>query len=108
MMGKVILGLTMSLDGFNNDQNGSVDSLYPNLDELRDSEPLKETIRTSGAVVMGRHSFAMGDPETNGIWIHCTAKSYALLSQMGLWRGKHMTIFFIKTAQSISVPSMGS
>lgn len=28
-MGKVILGMTMSLDGFINDRNGSVESLYP-------------------------------------------------------------------------------
>jgi hypothetical protein len=28
-MGKVILGMTMSLDGFINDRNGSVADLYP-------------------------------------------------------------------------------
>ena len=28
-MAKVILGMTMSLDGFINDQSGSVDALYP-------------------------------------------------------------------------------
>jgi dihydrofolate reductase len=62
-MGKVILGFTMSLDGFINDQNGSVESLYPDLAELRNTEPLKESIKTTGAVVMGRHSFEMGDPD---------------------------------------------
>lgn len=43
-MGKVILGLTMSLDGYINDQNGSVERLYPDLDELRNTEPLRESI----------------------------------------------------------------
>lgn len=30
-MAKVILGMTMSLDGFINDRNGSVEALYPDL-----------------------------------------------------------------------------
>lgn len=63
-MGKVILGLTMSLDGFINDQNGGVDRLYPDLDELRHTESLKEAIRTTGAVVMGRGAFEMGEPDS--------------------------------------------
>ena len=64
-MGKVILGMTMSLDGFINDSDGSVASLYPDLDELRNTEPLQESIRMTGAVVMGRNSFAMAeDPDS--------------------------------------------
>lgn len=64
-MGKVILGMTMSLDGFINDRDGSVASLYPDLDELRNTEPLQEEIRATGAVVMGRNAFAMAeDPDS--------------------------------------------
>jgi dihydrofolate reductase len=63
-MGKVILGMTISLDGFINDRNGSVEALYPDLAALRDTEPLSESIRNTGAVVMGRNSFAMAeDPD---------------------------------------------
>ena len=63
-MGKVILGMTMSLDGFINDRKGSVEALYPDLAALRDTEPLSESIRNTGAVVMGRHSFDMAeDPD---------------------------------------------
>ena len=62
-MGKVILGSTMSLDGFINDQNGSVGSLYSDLEELRNTELLKEAIRSTGAVVMGRRSYDMGNPD---------------------------------------------
>src|SRR5207249_3435023 len=58
---KVILGTTMSLDGFINDRNGSVQSLYPDLEELRKTEMLQESIRTTGAVVMGRHAYDMGE-----------------------------------------------
>jgi len=62
-MSKVILGFTMSLDGFINDRNGSVGNLYPDLDTLRYSEPLQESIKNTGAVVMGSRTFAMGDPD---------------------------------------------
>lgn len=51
----------MSLDGFINDRNGSVASLFPDLDELRNTEALEEAIRTTGAVVLGRNAFAMAD-----------------------------------------------
>ena len=61
-MGKVILGATMSLDGFINDRNGDLSRLYPDLDALRKTEGLIESIKTTGAVVMGRRAYAMGDP----------------------------------------------
>jgi dihydrofolate reductase len=60
-MGKVILGMTVSLDGFINDRNGSVDRLYPDLETLRGSEYLQESVRNTGAVVMGKNTFAMAD-----------------------------------------------
>jgi hypothetical protein len=53
-MAKVILGATMSLDGFINDRSGSVAALYPDLESLRDTKPLRESIQNTGAVVMGR------------------------------------------------------
>lgn len=63
-MGKVILGMTMSLDGFVNDRNGSVQALYPDLTDWRETELGKESIQNTGAVVMGRNSFAMSeDPD---------------------------------------------
>jgi len=60
-MGKVILGLTMSLDGYINDRNGSVGRLYPDFAEYRDSDLLQESIRSTGAVVMGRHAYDMAN-----------------------------------------------
>lgn len=62
-MGKVILGMAMSLDGFINDRNGSVSSLYPDLEALRKTEVLQEYMKNTGAVVMGRRAYAMGDPD---------------------------------------------
>lgn len=63
-MGKVIGGMTLSLDGFASDLHGDVSRLYPNLGELRATEMLQEEIRTTGAVLMGRHSYNMGDPDS--------------------------------------------
>lgn len=65
-MAKVIVGTTMSLDGFINDRNGSVQSLYPDLNELRETEMLQEEIRTTGAVVMGRHAYDMAEGDFTG------------------------------------------
>lgn len=60
-MGKVIVGITISLDGFVNDRNGLVTRLYPDLAELRKTEMLVESIRTTGAVLMGRRAYEMAD-----------------------------------------------
>lgn len=55
--------MSMSLDGFVADRNGDVASLYPDLETLRDSEALAEMIEATGAVVMGRRAYDMGDTE---------------------------------------------
>jgi dihydrofolate reductase len=63
-MGNVIAGMTISLDGYVNDREGRVAALYPDLATLVDAEPLAESIRTTGAVVMGWNAFAMAaDPD---------------------------------------------
>jgi dihydrofolate reductase len=62
-MGKVILGMTMSLDGFVNDGRGSVGSLYPDLEELHHRTVLQESIKNTGAVVMGKRAFEMGNAD---------------------------------------------
>ena len=63
-MGIVLCGMTMSLDGFVEDANGGVSRLYPDLAELGKTDMLQESIATTGAVVMGRRAFAMGDPDS--------------------------------------------
>ena len=65
-MGKVIVGTTMSLDGFINDSQGSLERLYPNLEELRETELLQESMKSTGAVVMGRHAFDMANGDFTG------------------------------------------
>jgi dihydrofolate reductase len=63
-MTKVVGGMTMSLDGFVSDAHGGLERLYPDLAALAASQVLQEEIRTTGAIVMGRTSFNLGDPDS--------------------------------------------
>ena len=65
-MGKVIIGATLSLDGFMNDRHGDISRLYPDFEALHDTEMLQEEIRATGAVVMGRRSYNMADGNLTG------------------------------------------
>lgn len=65
-MSKVIVGTTMSLDGFMNDREGSLDRLYPNLEDLSKTELLQESMRSTGAVVMGRHAYDLAQGDFTG------------------------------------------
>ena len=56
-MGKVIAGMTMSLDGYID-----ADKVNPDFSELLESAIFKEMIGATGAVVMGRHVYEMADP----------------------------------------------
>ena len=63
-MDKVIAGMTMSLDGFVADADGNVDRLYADLEDLRGTPYMTATIAETGAVLMGRKTFEMGDPDS--------------------------------------------
>lgn len=65
-MSKVVGGMTVSLDGYVNDRDGSVERLYPDLDALRQSESLQELIERTGAAVMGRHTYDMAEGDLTG------------------------------------------
>ena len=63
-MATVTAGMTISIDGFVADSSGNARALYPDLAELRDSDYMRSTIDATGAVVMGRRTFEMGDPDS--------------------------------------------
>lgn len=63
-MAKVVVGMTVSLDGFVADQSGSAARLYPDLADLRDTAYMKDAIEETGAVLMGKRAFEMGDPDS--------------------------------------------
>lgn len=56
--------MTMSLDGFINDSNGSAESLSPDFPEMLESPFMKEQIENTGAVIMGKGVYQMADPFT--------------------------------------------
>lgn len=63
-MARVIAGMTMSLDGFVADAEGKVGRLYADFAELQGSAYLDAIIAETGAVLMGRRMFEMGDPDS--------------------------------------------
>ena len=63
-MAKVVVGMTVSLDGFVEDQSGSAARLYPDLADLRDTAYMQDAIAETGAVLMGKRAFEMGDPDS--------------------------------------------
>lgn len=58
-MGKVVGGMTMSLDGFVKGRDGDFAMLYPDFEELLQSESMQEVFATTGSVIMGRKSYEM-------------------------------------------------
>ncbi len=64
-MARVIAGMTVSLDGFIEDAQGSAGELYPDLEQLRDTPYMAAMQAETGAVLMGRRTFDMaGDPDS--------------------------------------------
>jgi dihydrofolate reductase len=63
-MPKVIVGMTISLDGFVADQDGNAGRLYPDLAALRHTSYMHDAVAQTGAVLLGRRTFEMADPES--------------------------------------------
>jgi dihydrofolate reductase len=63
-MARVIVGMTTSLDGFVADESGSASRLYPDLAALRGTAYMNAAIAETGAVLMGKRTFEMGDPDS--------------------------------------------
>jgi dihydrofolate reductase len=63
-MATVIAGVTISLDGFVADASGNSARLYTDLADLRGSPYMNALIEETGAVLMGRGSFEMADPDS--------------------------------------------
>jgi len=96
-MGKVIVGTTMSLDGFINDSNGSVSRLYPDLEALRETELLQEEMRTTGAVVMGRRAYDMAEGDLTGyeFQVPIFVLTHVVPEQAARGQNENLTITFV-------------
>ncbi len=63
-MGRVVAGMTMSVDGFVADAKGGAGALYVDLEALRPTAYMQKLIAETGAVLMGRTTFDMAeDPD---------------------------------------------
>lgn len=66
-MSKVVLGITVSVDGYINDKNGSITSLFSDIFETdeenagKENNILKQAIATTGAVIMGKNAYLMAE-----------------------------------------------
>jgi dihydrofolate reductase len=60
----VIAGMTISLDGYVADRGGDLGPLYPDLDALRGTPYMDAMIERTGAVLMGRRTFEVGEPDS--------------------------------------------
>lgn len=65
-MGKVVVGMRMSVDGFVADRDGDSSSLYPDIDRMEENEVVAEAIDRTGAVILGRRSYDMADGDLTG------------------------------------------
>jgi dihydrofolate reductase len=61
-MGKVIAGMTMSLDGYINDRHANAAVLSPDFEALVKTASFAHMIHETGAVIMGRNTYEMADP----------------------------------------------
>jgi dihydrofolate reductase len=64
IVARVIAGMTISLDGFVADRQGGVGPLYADLASLQGSSYMEDLIAETGAVLMGRRTFEMGEPDS--------------------------------------------
>jgi dihydrofolate reductase len=96
-MGKIILGMTISLDGFVNDQDGSVGRLYADLQGVDYSEQFQEAIQATGAVIMGRRSYEMGDGDFTGyeFQVPLHVVTHQVPEQVAKGENKNMKFVFV-------------
>lgn len=96
-MGNVIVGATMSLDGFISDRNGDVSRLYPDFEALHETDMLHEEIRATGAVVMGRHAYDMAAGDFTGYEYQTPifVLTHRLPEQAAIGQNDQLTITFV-------------
>jgi len=96
-MGNVIIGASMSLDGFMNDRHGDVSRLYPDFEALRRTEMLQEEIRTTGAVVMGRRAYDMGEGDLTDYeyQVPIFVLTHTVPEQVVKGENDHLTVTFV-------------
>jgi dihydrofolate reductase len=65
-MGKVVVGMRVSVDGFVADREGNSSRLYPDLGDLRENPVVQEAIENTGSVILGRRSYDLAKGDLTG------------------------------------------
>jgi dihydrofolate reductase len=58
--------MVMSVDGYVSDRNGDLSRLYPDFQAMVESAAVQEAMQATGAMVMGRRSYDMGNGDFTG------------------------------------------
>ena len=88
-MGVVRLYMSMSLDGFVAGADGDSSALYFDLEHLPHTEALAEMIERTGAVVMGRRAYDMGDTDEGYVDYEHQVPIFVLTSRPPAVPAKH-------------------
>lgn len=98
-MSKVVVGMTMSVDGFVSDKTGSIDALYSDFATFVESDPIKQSIADTGAAVMGRKAFALApNPDSYAVDYEYQVPIFVLTHQIPSRKPKEndkLTITFV-------------
>ncbi len=80
-MGKVMFGLSMSLDGFIADKNDDVSEVFAWMGSAMEQfhEVVGDALGEGGAVIMGHRSFDQIDGENGWVWPDGTAPDYPVV-----------------------------
>ena len=79
-MRKVILYITMSLDGYITDQHGRIDWLHGDNPTDEKTESYHHLLKHVDSVIMSEKAFRMIGKKVNQYWIHQGLKIYVLSS----------------------------
>lgn len=79
-MRKVILYITMSLDGYITDQHGRIDWLHGDNPTDEKTESYHHLLKHVDSVIMSEKAFRMIEKKVNQYWIHQGLKIYVLSS----------------------------
>lgn len=81
IMGKVLFGLSMSLDGFIADKNDDVSEVFAWMGSAMEQlhELMGDALNETGAVIMGHRSFNQIDSEQGWVWPDGTAPDWPVI-----------------------------
>jgi dihydrofolate reductase len=104
-MGKVVAGMTVSLDGFVNDRNGDTSRLFPPRPKIRELEVVKRAMDRTGAVLMGRRAYEMahGDFTTFEYQVPIYVLTHQPPERVARGENDHLRFHFVSESPEMAV-----